>query len=302
MSAPALAAAVAFALSAAAAAATPGERLLAALWAGDRLELARAGRALGALTLADEIASSERARVLAAVAAAPHAENAWLLLGPLAALAEGPERRQAVAAARAAASIARALDTERALRLDVPSENLRESLGSWRELARDPGRWADVRVEALTAVRELGETLGEDALAFDAGAHARDAEPEVRRAALELLPQPLSPEHQKLAAQRAREDPDPDVAAVALQALCGGIAAGDDEGAILDVLGQEGLRRLHTLLREPPGTAPAAALMDAALCAYAAGDSESRRALSRFRGRLDSELRDVLRARREWLE
>ena len=285
-----------------AAAASPVDRLVSAFLAGDRLELARSGWHLGAVGVEAELASPDRVRSMAALAAAPHAEDGWMLLDPLAAMAQGSDRPRAAAAARAAAAIARDLDRERALYLDVPLELLAAPLARWQQIAADPARWADVRVHALTTAQFLGPTIEPGNLGYDAAAHASDAEPEIRRAALELLPQPLSAEHLELASARARTEDDPDVAAVAGQVVCGGIAAGDKPGPILAALGAGGLARVRALLLEPPGTAPPAAMLDAALCAIAAGDADSRRALSRFRGQLDPEVRKLFDARRAWLE
>jgi hypothetical protein len=290
--------------AAAMAAASSADRLRAAYLAGDRLELARAGWNLGAQALADELETSERERVLAALAAAPFADDAHALLLPLAELAHSPDRPVAVAAARAGLAVSREIDRDRALSMDIPTDVLDAAVSSWLELAADSGRWPDLRVHALDAAQSLARAVGlpdaDDE--FDLAALLADDDAELRRAALHRLPLPLSPEHQALAAAAARADPDADVTAAALQILCGGLAAGDPAAPILEALGDEGQSRLRALLLEPPKHVTTAALVDAALCAVAAGDLDSRRALSRFRGRLDDALGAVLDARLSWLE
>jgi hypothetical protein len=290
--------------AAAMAAASSADRLRAAFYAGDRLEIARAGWNLGAQALADELASSERERRLAALAAAPFADDAHALLLPLAELARSPDRPVAVAAARAGLAISREIDRDRALSMDIPTDVLDAAVSSWLELAADSGRWPDLRVHALDTAQSLARAVGapEADHAFDLAALIADDDAELRRAALHRLPLPLSPEHQALAAASARTDPDADVTAAALQVLCGGLAAGDPAAPILEALGDEGQSRLRALLLEPPKHVATTALVDAALCAVAAGDLDSRRALSRFRGRLDDALGAVLDARLSWLE
>ncbi len=272
-------------------------RLVSAFFSGDELEFRRAGYQLGASGLAAEIESNQRARSLAALRAAPHAEDAWTLLAPLAAVARGPDRPKAVASSRSAAAIASELTRAEALRLDIPDALLGEAIEEYREIAADPGRFTDVRVNALETTRALGEATQSRTVGFRVEAVALGDDPEVRRAAFELLPTPLSARHLTLAGERAQDDPDPAVAAAAMQALCGGLALGDDPEPALDALGDGGLSRLRKLLYDPPDGAGSAALIDAALCAAAAGDEESQRALARFGGLLEPRFRDVFESR-----
>ncbi len=284
----------------AAIAATP-ERLVAAFLAGDRLELGRTGWNLGAGGLADELVSADRERSLAALAAAPHAEDGHALLMPLSEIARSPDRPRAVAAARAAEAIARELDRGRARELDIPAELLADAAGAWRAIAADPGRWVDVRIDALDASLALAGAAGTRS-DEELDSLLADDDPEIRRAALERWPQPLDDERRALAGERARSDPEDDVAATALQALCGGIAAGDAPSRILDALADDGMARLRALLSGAPDGVSEAALVDAAMCAASAADDESRRALSQFRGRLDDATGAILDARLERLE
>jgi hypothetical protein len=155
------------------------------------------------------------------VRAAAHAADGWALLVPLAEVAAGGDRSLAVPAARTAVGIAAALDRERVLDLDIPDDELATALTAWRDLGADGNRWADVRVLALEVGVHLHGALGADALsedvAFDAAARIADDDPEIRRAALELLGPGALPAD--AIATRVTDD-DPDVARAAAQALC----------------------------------------------------------------------------------
>ncbi|HWN67149.1 MAG TPA: hypothetical protein VNM90_05885 [Haliangium sp.] len=297
----------------------PG-RLARAIQAGRRSELARLGARAGAgglrpilMTRAHEspqgwgAAPTERAAWLAAVLAAPAAEDAWDLLSPLAVLAAGPDRTLATSAASSAADIATRLDRDwHALYevKDIAPTILAAAQQSWLDLAADPGRWVDVRVLALEIGVSLGRVLhlfADDARASTPRGPARppgevlaeraiDAEPALRRAAFELMDEPLLPAQRALAG-KAVADPEPEVALAAAQALCSGLGLGAAPAPILAALDEPGRARLRDLIADP-AHAPAARI-DAARCLAAMGDAPSRRALEALRASLPRDLRGL---------
>jgi hypothetical protein len=222
-----------------------------ALLAGDWDDLARAGQRAGSRGLALDLAAPDRLTVLAAALAAPAADDAVWLLRPLARAARSPDRPIAAAATASAARIARRITPEAALDRDLPLDWLRARLADYRTVALDGGRWADVRVLALETATALSRALGEQAAPADApydpAALLADPDPEVRRAALELLPAPLRPADLAIAAGAVTRDADPLVAAVAGQIVCEGLGAGDPPRPVLAALGAAGLQRLRSL-------------------------------------------------------
>lgn len=272
-------------------------RLARALAANDRARLSRLGAAAGArglLPLMD--ARQDRAELLAAVLAAPAAVDGWALLVPLAEHAMGPDRPLAVAAALTATSIAARLarDWEPVyVTHDIPEQALAHALGAWRAIGADPGRWADVRVHALEVSAHLAaarQRAGAGATApYDLDALAADADAQVRRAAFELLPHPLSPGEAAVASRAVVDDADPTAALAAAQALCGGLGVDAPAAPALAALGQAGLDRLRHLVPDP--ALPPAARIDGARCLAADGTPASRRAVRILQSSLPARIR-----------
>lgn len=247
--------------------------------------LARAGRRLSARGLAPIITGTRVIEARAAIAAAPYAEDAWQLLDVLARLALSPDRQLGPPASRAAAVIAQKLDPARIAELEIATEQLRERANAWRAVATRAGTWPDVRVHALEVNAVLVAVLPERArggVDLDLPAIAGDPEPEVRRAALELEPQPLAPQAARRIAEILRADSSPVVAVVAAQVLCGGLAMGDDAAPVLAAIAEAGLERLHNLVGNR--NLPPRARVDAGYCLRASGDVADHKALAALKG------------------
>jgi hypothetical protein len=253
----------------------------AAYQAGDIAGLRRAGASGEDVALA--LRSSDRATVQGAIVAAEAAPDAWTLLEPLAALAGDWDRAAAGPAARAAARIARALDGDAAILDDVADERLIVIGAAWQALAERGDRWSDVRVHALevaTRVNRARAATAEDDVDATAPlvAAMADADPQVRRAALELVPVPAPATLRVALVTRISADADPGVKLAAAQALCAAVP--DDAAAVLAALGDAGLVALRAAVTTPPEGADAgAALLDAARCLAADRDPRSLRAL-----------------------
>lgn len=266
-----------------------------ALRSQDVDSLPTAGQALGPAAIEEALGSQVRRTVLAAALAAPGAERPWSLLEPLAGAAAGPDRPIAVAAADAARTIARTLDRQTVIDEDVPDDVVGTALTAWRQVGADPTRWADVRVAALEIGRALHDALGEDAepddVAYDLAAALRDSDPEIRRAALELIAHdglPLSTVAAML------NDTDPIVALVAAQVLCAGLAFDDDAAPLLAAAGATGLARMRALVRLP--NQPPAAILDAARCLARDSLAESAVTMAHLAARGPRAIRAELRA------
>ena len=259
--------------------------LRAAFLSGAPDDLERAGQRLSSGRLTDALTGDDRELVLAAASAAPSSPDAVWLLVPLAELARSPDRPAAAAAARSAARIAGAIDFDQLLDGDVPLDWVRARAAEYRAQAADPGRWADVRVSSLEVAAHLRRALPAGApggAARDLAALLTDPEPELRRAALELALGPLDPEQIRLIAARASADDDPSVAAAAAQALCDGLAFGDDARPVLAALGGRGLARVRALVTD--AGQPVAAREAAARCLGADGSAASRSAVEQLEG------------------
>jgi hypothetical protein len=261
-----------------------GAGLRAAFLSGAPDEIARAGQRLSATQTADALAGSDRELALAAASAAPWvADRIWLLLA-LGEAARSPDRPLAAAAARSAARIAGNLDGDQLLQRDVPADWVRARMAEYRAQAADVGRWTDVRVASLEVAAHLHRALVERAApsepAYDLAAVLADPEPELRRAALELTLGPLDADRRSLVAARVKSDEDPVVVAAASQALCEGLAFGEDAAPVLEALGRRGLTRMRALVADRDEPAPARAA--AALCLHADGSAASRAALDRL--------------------
>ncbi len=253
--------------------------LRAAFLSGAPDELVRAGQRLPAARLGDALGGSDRELVLAATGAAPSAPDAIWLLVPLGELAASPDRPLAAAAARSAARIAGQLDADELLDRDVPPDWTRARVAEYRARAADAGRWTDVRVSCLEVAAHLHRSLRAAGSAYDMAALLGDAEPEVRRAAVELAMGPLGPREIELVAARASSDDDDAVRAAAAQSLCEGLAFGDEARPVLDALGARGLGRLRALVADDDQ--PEVARAAASLCLVADGSPASRAALER---------------------
>ena len=288
--------ALGLALSAPAAGATP---LIDAFFRADAVDIHRAGRAAGARGLAPDLASPDRPTLFAAMRAAPAAEDAWALLFVLGARAAEADRSVAAPAAATASEIAAALDQDELLYQEVPSDYLVETFWAWERLARDPERFVDIRVRALEVLKALVAAAPKGALPrpfrVDWGSFFADDDPELRIAALELVPQPLPEALAAEAAALVAADPSASAALAAGQAVCGALEAA--RAPLPSTLGQAGIARLRKLVLDR--RLPPAARFDAARCLVADGSPESRRALRQLRTRLPGYLRPSVQ---RWLK
>lgn len=260
------------------AAATSGDGIRAAHERGDADEVVRLAGQAGAAGIAPLLASDDRGAIHAGLAAATHAPDPWDLLGELGELAAGWDRALAAPAARAAATIARQLDDELAITMELPDDLLATQQAAWAALSARADRWADVRVHALEVAALLGVTRratadGDAGLDAQLTAAMTDADPEVRRAACELVPQPVPEAMRAPLGAVVRDDPDDTVVLAAAQALCADLAF-DDRAPAVTTIGDAGLSRLGTLFRGPLLDLPSGALVDAARCLAARGSRE----------------------------
>lgn len=260
------------------------ELLRGALLSGSTDEVERAARNAGVrrLSLALAGAAADRVLALAAADGAPFTDDAVWLIRPLVEAARSPDRPLAVRAARAAARIAGGLDASQLLAGDVPPDWVRARIHELRAVAADPARWTDVRVSALEAAAHLHRALESEAGPADApyelAAAALDPDPEIRRAAFELLGSPLRPAELAIAAGAVASDAEPVVALAAGQAACDGLRFGDPVRPVLAALGARGLVRLRALVANR--MLSAGARLGAARCLVADGSSASKKALA----------------------
>jgi hypothetical protein len=224
--------------------------------------------------------SPDRKVVLAATAAVRAAEDGWVLLVPLAELASRPDRPLAAAAAASAAAIAARIDETLLDEHEVTRVELGERILAWSALAGARHRWPDVRVHALEISAHLARVGRDFELGYDLAGLAADPEPEVRRAAFEVLHRPLPESARALAAQAVARDAEPVVALAAAQSLCSGLGFDEPAAPILAALGDTGLQRLRALILDP--TLPPAALLDGARCLAADASPESLGVLRRL--------------------
>ncbi len=269
----------------------PGPAVVGAHARGDHDEVARQAGLAGAAGLAFLNTADERAAVVAGIAAAPHAPDAWELLDELAAHARGWDRSLAAPAALAAARIVRRLDDDLAVSAEIPDDLLASAQRAWTALATRADRWADVRVHALEVVVRLAATRVATAdidprPGYELADFLADPDPEVRRAAAELVALPAPVAWRAPLAAAVADDPDDAVAIAAAQALCAELAlaprgeAGDEAvAAVLAALGEPGAARLRTIFRGPLPAVPPGALLDAARCLAARGSREDRAAV-----------------------
>ena len=283
------------------------------------LDLDRARRdaaAAPAEALEARLRSPVRAVSLAAIAAADASPDRAGLLAELAVAAGGWDRSLAAPAARAARVIARGLIGDEVAAgggpaglppgevVELDDDELARAIDAWRAVAGRADRWADVRVAALEIVvalvavrRELaaGPVTADDLTAFTG-----DADPEVRRAAIELTPVPAPVGARAGLVGRLVGDPVVAVRLAAAQALCADLPR--DAAAVLTALGDDGRAAVRALVA-PAATdtalvvaPPGAAAIDAARCLAADDDPASRQALEALRHRLPRGLRATLAA------
>lgn len=277
-------------------------RLADALLHGTPDDIAWVGREAGAAEVAAVIAIAppDPVATRAATIAATAVDDGWTLLAPLAAQAAGWNRAAAVDATRAAATIARTLDGDRAIAEDIADDELAAIGARWLAIAAGPDRWPDVRVTALEIAARIARarkaTADDDpGLGYDLAAGLADPDPALRRAAAELVPQPTASDWYTPLARAVINDPDPAVVVAAAQALCGDLAAGDPATTILTAIGPAGLERLRTVFTaKASGALPPGAVVDAARCLVADGTGPSRAAVAAVAAHAAREVRAAL--------
>lgn len=280
-------------------AASGAEELVAAHGRGDHDEVARRAGQAGAGTIGPMLADADPARVQVGIAAAPAAPDAWELLAPLARLAAGWDRSRAAPAAHAAARIARGLDVESALLLDMPDDMLEARQQAWAAVAAGADRWADVRVHALEVAAALAGARhvtadADPGLGYELAGVLSDDDPEVRRAGCELVPQPAPADALATLGAAIRSDENPAVALACAQALCAGLAW-DPATPALTALGDEGAARLRAIARGPLPAVPAGALVDATRCLAARKTREDDAAIGLLATKAPRQVREMIR-------
>jgi hypothetical protein len=216
-----------------------GDALRAAWLRGDRQDFGRVADRVGVRGLGEAIAHGARVQTLAAIAAAPLVDEAWMLLEPLGGRLADEDRPLAAGAARAAVAIVRALPLEEMIRRGAPADELADDAAGFAAIAARADLWPDVRVHALECALALGADV--------APALLGDEDAEVRRAAIAFASADVAATASRLG-ELATHDGDPAVAAAAAAALCRAGAA----------LPEPARAHLATLLADPP----AAALVD----------------------------------------
>jgi hypothetical protein len=265
---------------------------------GDHDELARLGGQAGAGGIAPMLDDADPRVVRAGIAAAEAAPDAWELLAPLAKVAGAWDRSLAAPAAHAAARIARTLDTDVAINLELPDDALEARQHLWSAIARRADRWADVRVHALEVTSTLAQARRATAatdpgLGYDLAGLLGDPDGEVRRAACELVPQPAPASTHATLAATIQHDADDAVAIACAQALCAGLRW-DPATPIVVALGDEGATRLRKIAGGPLPDVPAGALVDAARCLAAHGRREDLAALRSMASRAPRQVRAMI--------
>lgn len=172
----------------------------AAMERHDPDEAARQGMLSGPAVVAQALHAGDRLTQLAGIAAAPRVEDRFELLGDLARVAGGPDRRTAIPATQAAIAIARELASHP--QDDLAPDDLARWHDQWLAIADRGDRWIEVRVKAI----EVAAALGEVPL-------STDPDPAVRIAAIEATHAPL--------AEVVEKDVDDKVALVAAKLMCG---------------------------------------------------------------------------------
>jgi hypothetical protein len=212
-----------------------------ALERGDVEEASRQGVLAGPAVVESALSPTQpRATQLAAIASAPHVEDAAELLPALATIADGPDRRTSIPASLAARDIARDLAAH-----ELPDDLASDDVQTWRALfesiAANPGHTIEVRVYALDTVASLAAVLDPTSLGFDLANALEDADPDFRAAAVALVPVPTPPALHPTLAKAILSDADNDVARDAARALC------EDKPKALTLLGAQGMDRLKKI-------------------------------------------------------
>src|SRR4051812_27938193 len=182
---------------------------------GDLDEAARRGALAGPAVVERALTSSDRVTQLAAIAAAPVVEDRAELLGPLARIAGGADRRSAEAAAAAARAIAGEL-ARRDRADDLAPGDIAAWQAAWTELALRSDRWIEVRVAALDAAAALDP----GGTGVDLGTALPAPDPAFRRAAVTAVRLPVQPAAVPALAGAIARDADPATALDAAQSLC----------------------------------------------------------------------------------
>lgn len=261
------------AVSVVAAAPAPADELAQAYVAGDADALAEAVGHKSTADLDRRLHDKRRLVRLSTIAALTGVDDPWAQLTGLADAAGAADRPVAVAASRVARTIARRLNPGVLEDRDVNRAAVAAALERFRKLVADQGRWADVRVLALETGTLLGRSLGDDTTPAFLTNQIKSDEPEVRRAALELLPQPLT-KSSRAAAAAAVADKDDLVAATAAAVMCQGISAGDPAAPVRAALGEGGSARVTAFLKAPPPGLEPAMIRYLRSCAKAAGKTK----------------------------
>lgn len=162
-------------------------------------EAARQGMLSGPAVVAQALHDKDRLTQLAGIAAAPLVEDRFELLGDLAKVAAGPDRRTAIPAAQAAIAIARELAVHP--QDDLAPDDLARWHDQWLAIADRGDRWIEVRVKAIDVAAALGEVP-----------LSADPDPAVRIATIEVT-------HASLA-EVVEKDVDENVALVAAKIMC----------------------------------------------------------------------------------
>lgn len=256
---------------------------------GDLDETARrfhqAGRDGISAALSGSRTSGSRTAALAAMWAVRERGEPWPLPQLLAAAARS-DRRRALAASDTALAIATRLGLESAEAEDLDAGTLAAWQADWLALARRTDTWIEVRSDAL----EVAVLVGRIASAMEPAAAAAvdearssallamlaDADPAMRRSALELLGTPLPRPVRDELARLIVAEAEPLVARAAAAALCGELGA-QVAGDVLGALGDEGLSRVRELAKAT--TTAVASDVELARCLAADRRPESRAAL-----------------------
>lgn len=289
--------------AAAPASSAPGWLAAVAAWRrGDELEAARLAHQAGRPALRAGLASRELVEVTVALVALSRQGDPWPL-PELAALAEASDPRRSRAAVKVARELVSHLGAtgpDGAAAEGLDGVELAVARDRWLAVAREPARWSDVRADSLEVAAALGQVAwqaGEPSADADTArallGFFDDADPALRRAAIELLPAPLGPESSAALAARVTGEREPAVAAAAAAVLCAELAAPEAAPApTLALLGPAGLAAVQRWARAH--ASPGATEVALAWCLAAAGDVASEQALRHLRAVAQGAVRRAL--------
>lgn len=192
--------------------------LAAARKRGDAIELERIARLVGPAGLASAMTNEDKRVRSAAVAAAPRMEDAWTLLEPLSrVVADDPDEVLAREAADAASVIADGLSPLAGD--EIPHDAIRRTAQTLAHAAASRPRDAELRIAALGAVASLGTRVPAESLA-GLPALLVDADPRVRRAAVEAMGAGLTLRGAERIRTLLEKEPSAEVTAPAAAAVC----------------------------------------------------------------------------------